>query len=109
MERQKPPQGYIDKLPGHDYETTTVGEKLYNVELLERFGEQLPTQEIPPKELRGAVSKGNYYWVDRDGNLLGPYQILQDWEAAQHNEADAEHVANIQQADLSNPIWITVD
>ncbi|MBI2037620.1 MAG: hypothetical protein HYT15_01645 [Candidatus Magasanikbacteria bacterium] len=109
MTPEKLPHGYQDGLHGHDFETTTIGKKLYNVEILEHFAEQLPTQEVPLNELTDAVSQGNYYWTDKNNNLLGPYNLLQDWEAAQKNEAYAEHVATIQHADLSNPIWKTAD
>ncbi|MBP6859777.1 MAG: hypothetical protein KBC69_04135 [Candidatus Magasanikbacteria bacterium] len=105
----KPPAGYQDGLHGHNFETTTVGDQLYNVELLERVAELLPTREVPLNELAEAVSEGNYYWTDRNGDLLGPYDLLKDWDAAKQNQAYADHVATIQHADLSNPIWRTVD
>ncbi len=109
MRDGKSPHGYNDGLHGHDFETTTVGERLYNVQLLERFAEHLPTQEIPLSALAEAVAKGNYYWTDRNGDLLGPYDLLQDWDAAEKNSAYVDHVATIKQADLSNPIWRTAE
>lgn len=94
---------------GFHFETTSVGGKFYNVERLEAFAELIMATDVPLEELREAVAEGHYYWIDRNGNKLGPYQLLQDWEAAQQNEAWADHVATVRRADLNNPIWISKD
>ena len=91
----------------YDFETTKVGGKIYNVELLEALAEKVEAEPVPLEELREAVAEGHYYWIDRDGEKLGPHQLLQDWEAAQKNPAWADHVETVRRADLTNPIWVT--
>ena len=90
----------------YDFETTTVGDKLYNVEKLLEEAERLPIQEAPVENFLGAVSEGNYYWIDAGHKKLGPYDLLKNWEEASKNPAWREHVDNIDNADLENPIWI---
>jgi len=62
----------------YNFETTRVGDTLYNVEKLEDLAETLPTQEIETEKLRKAVAEGHYYWIDDKGNKLGPHDILKD-------------------------------
>ncbi len=88
-------------------ETTRVGEILYDVDKLKNEAENIPIQEISLNTLLGAVSEGNYYWIDQNNEKLGPFQILKDWDAAQRKEEWSDHIANIRQANLDNPIWIT--
>ena len=90
-------------------ETTEVNGQIYEIEKLRVLAERIPVKEISLHELREPVSDGHYYWIDRDGEKLGPFQILTDWEKAQHNEAWADHVASIKRANLENPIWMSKD
>lgn len=71
--------------------------------------EDVPVREIPLDDIRAAVGPQHAYWIDRNGNTLAPFQILQDWEAAQNIEAWADHVESIRRADLTRPIWMTAD
>ena len=93
----------------HPFETTRIDEKLYNVELLGPFAESIPVQEIPSEIYREAVGEGHYYWIDRNREKLGPFQILRDWEAAQKNPAWADHVEIIKNANQNRPIWAMRD
>lgn len=88
-------------------ETTQVNGKIYEIDKLRDCAETLPTVEVPLDTVRGAVGEGHVYWIDRNGEPLAPYQIIQDWETAQTNEAWADHVASIKRANLDDPIWST--
>lgn len=83
--------------------------QLYNVELLFDVADMMEAKDMPLDSLRGAVGPDSFYWEDRNGKKLGPYQIMQDWEAAQKNEAWTDHVHSIKNADMSYPIWVTPD
>lgn len=90
-------------------ETTTVEGKLYKVALLESYADQLETTEIPLSELKEAVSSTHHYWEDKKGQILGPFQLLEDWQAAQKNPDWSQHIDTILRADTSDPIWIAPD
>ncbi len=90
-------------------ETTRVGENLYDVELLKPLAEQLETQEVELGLLKENVSKGHYFWIDRNGEKLGPAQVLRDWDAAQRNPAWIDHIESIKRANLDDPLWVTKD
>ena len=106
----KPEQSSEEKeKKGYDFETASVNEKIYNVEMLESVAEHMKTEEMPLEDLRHAVGEGHYYWEDKKGEKLGPHQILKDWESAQENEDWADHVATIKRANLENRIWISSD
>ena len=94
---------------GFAYETTKVNGIIYDVRKLTALAEQLPIQEAPIEQFRSIASPGHHYWMDINGQPLGPYDILQDWEAAQNNPAWAEHVATIKRANLDRPLWVTKD
>lgn len=87
-------------------ETTVVDGVTYQREALVQFAEQFPVQEIPTEEFRAEVGPEHVYWVDRNGVVLAPHQLLSDWEAAQQNEAWADHVVTITRANLDEPIWM---
>lgn len=91
------------------YETTKVNGVIYDVRKLEALAEQLPIQEAPTEQFRVIASPGHHYWMDKNGQPLGPYDILQNWEAAQNNPAWSEHVATIKRANLDRPLWVTKD
>ena len=93
----------------HHFETTSVGGKVYNVALLESVAETIESKKIPLPQLQEAVGEGHFYWVDRKGEKLGPHQLLEDWEAAQKNDAWVDHVETIKRADTANAIWMTSD
>src|SRR3989338_621624 len=110
MKPEMPPSQRPDhavEQKAYDFETTNVGGNTYNVELLEASAEKIEAEPVPLEELRKSVAEGHYYWIDRDGEKLGPHQLLQDWEAAQKNPAWADHVETVRRADLTNPIWVT--
>lgn len=89
------------------YETTKVNGVIYDVRKLEALAEQLPIQEAPTEQFNTIVGPSHHYWLDANGQPLGPYDILKDWEAAQNNPAWAEHVATIKRANLNRPLWVT--
>lgn len=95
----------VDQL--RQFETTQVNGKIYEIDTLRDYAETLPMIEIPLDKVRGAVGEGHVYWIDRNGEPLAPYQIIQDWDAAQINEAWADHVTSIKRANLDDPIWST--
>lgn len=86
-------------------ETTQVAGKVYAIDALRTYAEQLPIDEVPLEELRSTIGPADHYWVGRDGKWFGPHDMLVDWEAAQANDAWSEHVETIKRADVSNPIW----
>lgn len=88
-------------------ETTFVDGKTYQIDALREHAKQFSIQEVSLDSVREAVGPSHIYWVDKKGELLTPFQIIQDWAAAQQNEAWADHVASIKRADLNNPIWMT--
>jgi hypothetical protein len=88
-------------------ETTRIGKTLYDVDKIRHFAEKIPTIEIDTKLLENSLIKGHYFWEDINGNKLGPYQILLDWEIAQNNPNWLKHIESIKRADLNNPVWIT--
>jgi len=103
------PEFHPDKDQGESehVETTQVNGKVYTIEELKEVAETLPVKEVPIDDVREAVSQGHIYWIDREDKQLSPYEIIQDWDAAQDNEAWADHVASIKRANLDNPIWMT--
>ncbi len=86
-------------------ETTHIDGRVYRNEDLREYAETLPVTELSLEELRAEVGPEHIYWIDRDGEQLAPHQIIEDWEAAQQNEAWADHVASIKRANLDDPIW----
>jgi hypothetical protein len=98
-----------ERQQNYSYETTKVNGVIYDVRKLEALAEQLPIQEVPTEQLRDIASPGHHYWMDKNGHPLGPYDIIQDWAAAQNNPAWEEHVATIKRADLDRPLWVTKD
>lgn len=94
-------------LTSRQVETTAVGGKTYTLEGLRGYMERYPEQELPLGQVSGAVGPEHIYWIDREGNPLAPYQILQNWEEAQKVEPWADHVVSIRCADLAKPIWMT--
>ena len=90
-------------------ETTQVGGKVYEIDKLRHFAEGLPTLELPLEDVSEAVGEGHVYWIDRNGEQLAPFRIIQNWLAAQKNEAWKDHVDSIKRADLDSPIWMTRD
>lgn len=91
------------------YETTKVGGIIYDVRELEKVAEAIPIQEAPTQNFSDIVKEGRHYWLDKEGQRLGPWDILHNWQAAQNNSAWAEHVATISRANLNRPIWVTKD
>jgi hypothetical protein len=87
-------------------ETTSVGGVVYDVDALRYHAEQLPVEEVPIVIFQEWVGPDHRYWIDRNGEPLGPHDVLSDWEAAVRNPAWADHVATIQRADLTVPIWV---
>ena len=102
-------QGRYREENANQVETTQVGGVLYEIEKLREYAEIIPTKNVPLEDVMEAVGKGHIYWIDRNGEQLAPYQIIQDWESAQQNEAWADHVASIKRADKEAPIWMTKD
>ncbi len=94
-------------MAGVQIETTSIGGRTYTIDALREHMDSIPTQELPLDVVRAAVGPQHAYWIDRNGNTLAPFQILQDWENAQKVEAWADHVESIRRADLTRPIWIT--
>lgn len=90
-------------------ETTNLAGRVYEIRALQPIADRLPTEHVPVSQLQEAVGKGNTYWFDRNGRDLGPYQLLVDWETAIKNPASADHIATINRADLTRPIWIYQD
>ncbi len=90
-------------------ETTQVFGRVYENARLQELAESLPVKEVSLDDVREAVGESHVYWEDRNGEQLAPFQIIQDWEAAQQNEAWADHIASIKRADLEQPIWMTKD
>lgn len=93
----------------YSFETSRVGDRLYNIELLKPFAQEIPVKEMDVEVFRELVSDRHTYWIDRNDQKLGPYQILKDWEAAQKNPIWADHIQTIKRANLDNPIWSTKD
>jgi hypothetical protein len=89
-----------------DIHTARYGDVLYDVGVLNQYAEQLPLSTAPLAEFAELVSAGQYYWEDKNGAKLGPFEILQDWDEAQQNPAWAEHIEKIRNADLSAPLWV---
>ena len=87
-------------------ETTAVGDKIYDAEKLNQFAEALPEETLPLDSFTEAIDEDHTYWIDQEGNPLGPADILRDWQRAQENPAWAEHIAIIRGANLNRPIWI---
>ncbi len=94
---------------GINIETTEVNGVVYAVDDLKNYADKLPSQEIDTVTLRAAIAEGRDYWIDRKGNTLGPYTIMKNWEAAQQKPEWSDHVTTIKNADLENPIWMTID
>lgn len=90
----------------YDFETTRVGNKLYNVTLLWHYADQLPVEEVLLDDLKEAVNERHKYWLDTQGGWLGPSALLKNWESAQQNPLWIDHITNIKQANMNNPIWI---
>ena len=86
--------------------TAEVGDKLYDILILKSFSEEIPIENVLTETLRDAVAEGNTYWLDTEGKMFGPAEILRDWDAAQHNPLWTEHIESIKHADLDNPLWI---
>jgi hypothetical protein len=96
-----------DRMESNEIETTQVGGKIYEIENLRAFAENIPITELTLDRLEGAVGEGHVYWIDREGRPLAPFQIISDWEAAQQTESWADHVESIKRANLADPIWMT--
>lgn len=88
-------------------ETTRIGKTLYNVDIIKRSAQELPVRRIPLQQVKEAVAGEHKYWLDRNGVMIGPSQLLKDWDAAQKNEAWKEHIATIKRSNLDDPIFIT--
>lgn len=96
-------------VPEGTTKTTQFGGKVYEIEKLRHFAEMLPVRELQLDAVRAAVGEGQIYWNDRNGEPLAPFQIIQDWSAAQYNDAWKDHVDLIKRVNLDDPIWITKD
>ncbi|MBI2023158.1 methyltransferase domain-containing protein [Candidatus Giovannonibacteria bacterium] len=108
LQEGQPEEDIIKKI-GRRVETSRIGNTLIDVEALNKFAENLPIETVSVDSLKDYVSEGNTYWAAEDSSKLGPYQILQDWEAAQKNPLWAKHIESIKNANLDNPIWISPD
>lgn len=86
-------------------ETAGMNGKEYNVELLRPYAESLPVVQMPLENFVSDVSESNKCWTDSFGQRFGPYQILEDWEAAQRNIDWEDHIKAIKEADLNEPVW----
>jgi|SRR3989339_1240029 len=98
-----------DREQSNQVETTQVGGRIYENDKLREFAETLSIVEMPLDDVREAVGEEHVYWEDRNGDQLAPFQIIQDWDAAQQNDAWRDHVDSIKRANLQNPIWLTKD
>ncbi|OGF70138.1 hypothetical protein A3H65_04430 [Candidatus Giovannonibacteria bacterium RIFCSPLOWO2_02_FULL_45_14] len=87
------------------FETTGFGDKIYNVDKMKAYAQKLPVTLLPLRKLAHAADIDNYYWIDRDDNKLGPFQMLEDWEYAKKVSAWRDHVRGIERANLKDPIW----
>lgn len=87
-------------------ETTEVDGKVYNVDKIKKFAANLPVELISIEQLSEQLGPGHTYWLDRDGNKLGPHDLLTDWEAAQQRRVWHDHVESVKRADLTSPIFI---
>ena len=87
------------------YETTQIGGDIYDVAKIEDLAESLPIKDVPLEQIKGAVSEGHKYWVDRNGEMFGPHDLLKDWDAALKNPVWADHIGTILLANKNNPIW----
>src|SRR5205814_1564419 len=90
-------------------ETSRVGDKLYNVDLLVKYADKLPIEIVPTDSLKDAVGEGYKYWLDKDNEMFGPSAILKDWEDAKNNPLWIDHIKSIENANLDNPIWLSPD
>ncbi|MBI4022691.1 ParB N-terminal domain-containing protein [Candidatus Berkelbacteria bacterium] len=90
-------------------ETTSIAGTVYRIADLRPIADRLPTVEVAIGQLREAAGPGHTYWIDRAGHHIGPDDLLKDWEAAKRHPDWADHVATIEQADLTDPIWLYED
>ena len=103
------PQLGAERKMNFRFETTKVDGIIYDVRELEQAAEELAIVERNLNEFEETVAEGHHYWLDTNGNTLGPCDILRDWEAAQKTSAWSEHVATIKKANFDSPIWVTKD
>lgn len=94
---------------GRRVETSRIGDKIIDVGVLAKFAENLPVETAPTKTFENAVGENQHYWIAEDGQHIGPFEILKNWEFAQKNPLWTEHVNSIKNANLDNPIWISPD
>ena len=97
----------VSAVQEYPFDTFRIGETLYNLEVVRTCASALPVVQVELNQLRGAVSEGQCYWQDRDGEFFGPFELLQDWVAAKHNPLWHSHVEIIERADLTDPLFIT--
>lgn len=108
-EREQPSPEEMGVPPEEQIETTQVGEVVYDIDKLRSHAETLPDETVDIEEVIEAVGEGHQYWVDKNGEMFGPHEILQDWEAAQENPLWEDHVATIKRADTNKAIWRSAD
>lgn len=87
-------------------ETTEVDGTVYDVDKIKLYAVDLPVEPVAIDQLKDQLGPGHTYWLDRDGNKLGPHDLLVDWHAAQQRPVWRDHVESVKRADLTNPIFI---
>lgn len=81
--------------------------KRFDVKKVYAFAENIPEETVPLEQFRAVVSEENESWTGTDGKIIGPYNIVKDWEAAQRNPLWVNHVESIKRVDLNTPILVT--
>ncbi len=106
--RYTPGVDVSEKAADYPFETTRVGDKLYNVEILKKFAKKLPTRYMTMRELYPNLEPYNYYWTDRKGEKLGPHQVITYLEDGKKiPKAWEDHMKAIKEANLRRPLFVT--
>jgi hypothetical protein len=114
-------------------ESTTINGELYDVIFLEEWLKHPDDQGevhqgeilISDPRLQDAVGEHQYYWADKNGEKLGPYDILEKWSSYKsvHQQSDIDkfldeleaeqpdwevHIMSLRLAknNLDRPIWM---
>jgi len=89
--------------------TSEYGNKVYDIYALRNYAESLPVEIIPIESLSEAVGPEYTYWLDQNGVMFGPSEILKDWEVAQSNPLWQEHISKLKRVNIDTPIWLAPD
>jgi hypothetical protein len=86
--------------------TSRINKDLYDVFRMRPFAESLPISTVPLENFERIFREGNNFWTDNEGNPINISEIVNDWESAKNNPLWKEHIAKIENADHSYPIWV---